>query len=255
LLSREISKRYKDVYGVAFNIRLSDGWRGSLFALWRKEAGYWRIVSFDVAEGGASLSLRSRSDSQVKTETSAGTPDVPETMDGNQAAIERITEFYQNWLVTRNYDKAISYFSPRSYACVQVADEAKSAVQDSKKAQRLIRDGLQKVAQAAGEQRQLDEMMRPIAQIDPELKVIKHTNERAFTIVAISDQLGSQLACGKIDVPQQRAMQAMRDKRTFGNYYASTFQLNLQGDPGYLWKVWAIEEGRWMIIYWKVIAS
>jgi hypothetical protein len=255
LLSREISKRYKDVYGVAFNIRLPDGRRGSLFALWRKEAGYWRIISFDAAEGGTSLSLRSSSDSQAKKETSAGASDGPEAIDGNQAAIERIAEFYQTWLVTRNYDKAISYFSPRSYACVHVADDGNSQVPDSKKAQRLIRDGLQKVAQAAGEQRRLDEMMRPIAQIDPEMKVIKHANERAFTIIAISDQFGSQLACGKDDVPQQQAMQEMRDKRTFGNYYASTFQLNLQGDPGYLWKVWAIEEGRWMIIYWKVIAS
>jgi hypothetical protein len=255
LLSGEISKRYKDVYGVAFKIRLPDERGGSLLALWRKEAGYWRIVSFDVVEGGASLSLRSNSDSRMKTETDVGTPDVPETMDGNQAAIERITEFYRTWLVTRNYDKAISYFSPRSFACVHAADEGKSKALNSKKEQMLIREGLQKVAQAAGEQKQLDEMMRPIAQIDPELKVIKHANERAFTIVAISDQFGSQLLCGKDDVPQQQAMQAIGDKRAFGGYYASTFQLNLYGDPGYLWSVWAMEGGKWMIIYWKVIAS
>jgi hypothetical protein len=255
LLSREISKRYKDVYGAAFNIRLPNERSGSLFTLWRKEAGYWRIVSFDVAEGGTSLSLRSSSGSQVKTEMGAEKPDTSETISGNQAAIERIAEFYQTWLVTRDYDKAMSYFSPRSYACVRAADEGKSEIPDSKEAQRLIRDGLQKVAQAAGEQKQLDEMMRPISQIDPELKVVKHANERAFTIVAISDQGGSQLVCGKDDVPQRQAIEAMGDNRAFANYYASTFQLNLEGDPAYLWKVWAIEGGQWMIIYWKVIAS
>jgi hypothetical protein len=64
-----------------------------------------------------------------------------------------------------------------------------------------------------------------------------------------------QLVCSKNGIPQRQAIEAMGDNRAFGNYYASTFQLNLQGDPAYLWKLWAMERGQWMIIYWKVIAS
>jgi hypothetical protein len=267
LLTLEVSKRYKDVYGAAFNIRLPNEEKGSLFLLWRREAGYWRIVSFDRADGGGSLSVRTDTDTHLKSELSEGKPVMPETMGGNRQANERIADFYQTWLVSLEYEKAMSYFSPHSYACVNAVDEGKGKITDLKKARALIKDGLQQVAQAtvggaaraaggaAGGQNRLGEIMRPVAQMDPEMKIVKHANERAFTIVAIPDQVGRRLVCGKNEIPQETIDQAMRDNPVFGNYYASTFQLNLRGDPAYLWTMWAVEGGQWMIVYWKVIAS
>jgi hypothetical protein len=248
LLTREISKRYKDVYGLAFNINLPDGRRGSLFGLWRKEAGFWRIVSFDLAEGGATLSLRSASAPGVKTEAGAGEP--AEIIDGDPTALERIEGFYQAWFVLRNYDRAMSYFSPRSYACVHRAGEEKGKAPSSREAERMIRNGLQKVTEAVGEPKQLSDAIRPIAEIDPELKVVRQAHEQAYTIVAISEQAGSELVCGK---EEKQTIEAISGKG--GNYYASAFQLNLQGDPAYLWMVWGKERGQWMVIYWKVISS
>ncbi len=255
LLPLEVSKRYKDVYGAAFKIRLLNEEKGALFLLWRKEAGYWRIVSFDLAGGGTSLSLRKDSNSHLKSEVNDGKPEMRETMDGNREATARMADFYKTWLVSLNYDKAMSYFSPQSYACVNAAGEGKGKITDSKRAQTLIKNGLQQVAQVADGQNQLSEIIRPVAQIDPEMKLVKHENERAFTIIAIPDQVGSRLVCGKKESPQQTIDQAMRDKPVFGNYYASAFQLNLRGDPAYLWVLWAVEGGHWMIVHWKVIAS
>src|SRR6185436_8677046 len=184
----------------------------------------------------------------TKTETS------PERVQGDPKVVEATQKFLSTWLLKQDYTAAVSYLSPRSYGCLERSDDPTKKGLTPEQARKVLHDALQKASGAVGRPKRLEEAIRPIVPHHDLLKLVNHSQEKAFSLVSIPDGIAEAEVCGS---PKPSSDPAQRNN-TYGHYYGAAFQLKVPGqgeEPAGLHTLWGLEDGRWTVIAWEVIAN
>ncbi|MGC2110920.1 MAG: hypothetical protein WA655_15470 [Candidatus Korobacteraceae bacterium] len=217
--------------------------------LWTKDGNYWKVVSWDVEPEDAKPQ-------EVPDTRPAPTPAVAEERTpGDPALLGATSEFLRDWLIKRKYDAAISYFSPRSYACVNLylqpgQAEAKTSAQYSS----YLRDSLNAIDQDVGASKHLADVVEPVDPDHPGLKLVPHAGEDAYTVVAVPDSLAETFMCEK-ESRQHPYQPVESETPTYGNYYGTLFAVRTPGEhAASLAFLWSKEGGQWKIVSYEIIA-
>jgi hypothetical protein len=104
--------------------------------------------------------------------------------------------------------------------------------------------------------RHLRDAVEPVVPQHDDLKIVSHSAQDAYTVVAVPDGLAETFSCRKTtaahpyEVPSGDAQ-----AKTYGKYYATLFALRTPGDhPAALTFLWSKVDGQWKIISYEMMA-
>lgn len=239
---RRIQRTYGTYFGSTFYVDVPGGKAHSVALLWAREAGYWKIVSWQMDPEG--------DDAPPLAEPPTVAPAAPRSP-ADAALVDAARGFLDSWLIRKNHDEAFRYFSPAVYACydlVRSADQpASTSLED---AGRLIRIGLERIGTQAPRSRNLDEVVQSVEPIHPAVRVLDHRYATAFTLTSLPDAIGNAASCAARAKGAQVADDAPLQ-------YGRAFGMNLRfrtqsGETPVLRTLWLNEAGRWRIASYDV---
>ncbi len=245
--AKKPSRKYGDYFGTALHLKSPQATGGTLLILWTKEDDYWKVVSWEVepdkVEQAKTPNLGiAPAAAEIKTERVPGDPGL----------ITATQSFFDDWFVKQNFDKTIGYFSPQCYPCVNLyLQQGGKMVRNSEEARRNILDGTKKIAAAIGRKEKLEDAIAGIVPVHPDVKVVTHPQEQAYTLLGVPDEIAKAVDC-KRQVEGRQPPQKVSGPAVYGNYYGSIFQLKVPGSPAALKFLWAKENGQWKIIAYSV---
>jgi hypothetical protein len=154
---------------------------------------------------------------------------------------ESAHSFLKSWVVDRQPNDAIAYFSRRSYPCLEaVAKKNRKPVPPGMVRVR-IRMAMENYDAKLGKVTSVSDVFEPAANWSPELKEAKNSYATEFRLVSIPPDAADDLEC-VAPAPE------VSGKKSKEKYFATAFQ-EKQGDGRIVSLLWA-EEGK----YWKIIA-
>ncbi len=240
------SNRY---YAAIFRLKPPNETGQIITILWTKDGNYWKVVSWDIEPEDAKPG-------EVPDTRPTPAPAVAEEhMKGDAAFLGATNEFLKSWLVTKKYDVATSYFSPRSDACVDLyLQPGQQQPKTPEQYAVYLRDALTMIDKEVGDSRNLPDVVEPVDPDHPGLKLVSHSGEDAYTVVAVPDYLAETLMCQKES--RQHPYQPVESPTpTYGQYYATLFAVRTPGEhAASLAFLWSKEGGQWKIISYEMIA-
>jgi len=245
---KEPSQKYGNYFASAFRAKAGLGQGSTIYFLWTKEDKHWKIVALQVADEADPNVIPSAAPVLTKAETKQ------ERVKSDPKAVEATQQFLSTWLLKQDYNAAVSYLSPRSYVCLERSGDPTKKGLTPDQARKFIHDGLQRVSVAVGQPKKLEEAIRPIAPHHDLLKLVSHSQEKAFSLVSVPDEIAETEVCGN---PKPSSSLAQGNS-TYGHYYGATFQLKVPGqgeEPAALYTLWGLEDGRWTVIAWDVMTN
>jgi hypothetical protein len=245
---KEPSQKYGNYFASAFRAKAGLGKGSTIYFLWAKEDKHWKIVALQVADEADPDVLPTAAPALTKAETKQ------EPVQSDPKAIEATQKFLSTWLLKQDYNAAVSYLSPRSYVCLERSGDPTKKGLTPDQARKFIHDGLQKASVAVGRPKRLEEAIRPIDPHHDLLKRVSHSQEKAFSLVSVPDGIAEAEVCGS---PKPSSNSAQQNS-IYGHYYGAAFQLKVPGhgeQPAALYTLWGMEDGRWTVIAWGVMAN
>jgi len=232
---------FTEYYASALRLRVPGGPAPALVLLWAREASGFRIVGVDVEEANEpTVPIGGPHGSIVALSRARRVP-------GPSSLIEAATTFHRAWFLDRDVDRALSYFDEASFGCLpDVSDGAMRGDRDS------MRTMLGEVSARAASRAALASAIRTVEPTQPGVEVVDHAGQQAFTVVPVSDPFVDAVTCGaELPVPAGAgpASGATRGNRGFVSY----FQLNLPGDPAFIWMLWKPGADGWRVSYWTIV--
>ena len=245
---KEPSKKYGDYFASAFRSKAGPAKGNTVYFLWTKEDKHWKIVALRIADEADPKVIPTAGPARAKAETKQ------EQVKGDPKMVEAAQKFLSAWLLKQDHEAAVSYLSPRSYACLERSgDPAKKGLVPDQ-ARKALHDGLQKAIAAIGRPRKLEEAIRPVVPHHELLKPVSHSQENAFSLVSVPDGIAQAELCGTSRTGAHQAVQ----NDTYGHYYGAAFQLKVSGqgeEPAALYTLWGLEDSRWKVIAWEVMGD
>lgn len=230
-----------EYFASAFRLRVPGGPAPAIVLVWAKEADGVRIVAVDVEEA-----------TEPSVPIRGSRPTAPSALPrarrvaGPPAMIDAVTAFHRAWFLDRDTERTLSYFDELSYGCLpSVSDGAMRADRPS------LQTMLEHVSTGAPSRTALAVAIRTVEPTEPHVNVVDHAEQTAFTLVPVSDDVARAAECGRelapmgISVPRPGTSQS-------GQAFVSYFQLNLPGDPAFVWMLWRYRADRWRVHYWTV---
>jgi hypothetical protein len=241
--------KYGRYYGTAFRMKVGRSTGSTVYLLWEKEVKYWKIVAFNFADSGGTLSFPVN----VAPKPPAA-PSLPRVQ-GNREAVNAMRDFLRRWFETQDYDGALAFLSPRSNACLAESGRPERQNLTPEEAGKLMQDGFQLISRAVGK-RKLSKAIEPVMPSHELLRIVQHGDEDSFVVVEVPDALGDWFLCRQ---PERKAEPPAFDldpaKNVYGHYYGMVFRLKVpEGEPATLQTLWALEDGRWKIIAWHTVS-
>lgn len=220
----------------------------ALGLLWEKKGGYWKIVSYE-SELDAGDEDEGMPDISSPVETAAVS-----TMPGDPKLVEANEEFLDAWLKDKSFDEAMTYFSPRSYACVTLLGDPGDAKLKTPEEQRArIRLGLERTGAAVGSIARLEDAIEAAEPWDPRVRLVEHPRSAAYSLFGIPGWAGQQADCGRM-VARGGGPAVKGEDESFGRYFASAFQfITHAGEPAVLYLGWEKERAGWRIFAFKLV--
>jgi hypothetical protein len=208
---------YGEQFAAAFKLQVPGRPAYTMVLVWAREGKDWRVVAMEAIEAGGMPGAARR------------VPDAPKAaarVAGDPALIATVKAYYEAWLMARDVDRALTFYRPESWRSSALALDDDGGVSDQAATGKALQRALQETLAILGRRRRLDEMIRGVPPVNPDVAVVTHAHERAFTIVALPE----------------------------GGGYISYVQLMVPGEPAYLWSRWAKTGPRWQIDHWEVVA-
>jgi hypothetical protein len=239
--------KYGLYYGAAFKMKAGRNVGSTALVMWAKEGSYWKIVAFNSVDSGGSL--------RFPTNAAPKPPPVPELtrVKGNRDAVKSMRNFLNQWFEKQDYEAALSYFSPRSNACLAESGKPDRQNLSPEEANKLMLNGLRAISQAVGK-RKLSKAIEPAMPSHELLRIVKQGDEKSFTVVDVPDAVGNWFLCsqpGREGSPP--GLDLNPDKNVYGHYYGLQFRLRVPaGEAATLQTLWSLDEGRWKIVAWRV---
>ncbi len=238
-------RKYGKYYGVTFKVKNSGKARGSnLYLLFKKESGYWKIVSWEVEPD----SVKGRRDLDA---SSGRTPEIKavKEMKGPETLIAETKSFLTDWLIKRDIEGAMSFVSRRSNPCVAIYSrqdaDGNSALEDERA---RISAGLQRFAQVLGQKKTLSAMIKEVTINSDELVIVDHPERAAYTLFSVPGELAASFECANRLAGDPRGPSVTTD----GEYYGTSFRVNDNATWSILKLLWQQEEGKWKIVSYSV---
>ena len=239
-------------FAAVFRLKSAQGTSDAVTLLWTKEGKVWKIVAWQVepAEGkpGATPDIRRGVATAAKRPAKTKVTAEP-------AVLQATHDFLHTWLVNDDYEKALTYVSESSNACVGLyLGDGEQAPATAEEDAAYIRNTLNRVAQKVGKVEHLSDALEPIRASHDDLKTVAHAGEDAYTLVAVPDELEALFLCSK----RSKAHPYVEDDQTaakrYGQYYATMFTFRTPGEhSAALTLLWEKESGQWKIISYEVL--
>jgi hypothetical protein len=241
--SLEESDKYGKYFGAVFRLMNPSGKGGGrVIALWTKDSGHWRIVSYEIDPGVQEL---------------AEVPDMRpplnvtnQRMRGDPEFLAAADNFGILW-GTGEIDQALAYFTAESLGCVglYLRDEELPPGEDA--ARNRLRQGLENVYQAFSQAVDITKLQQPVEFVHPDIRMIDHPKSDRYSLAGLPDHMGEAYGC-KVTL-DETTWEAPVNKR-YGTYYAAAVQFNLVGeDPAILYLLWSKVDNAWRITSFMTI--
>jgi hypothetical protein len=240
------SKAFGKYYGAVFRLGRRDGAEQTTLAtLWAREGKSWKLISYDVDPVWEEY----RSP-DTATAAPAGAPTVYAAAPAK--LVGTTTRFLETWLVKQDVDEALGYMSTLCTDCVKLTLSANQPPPGTAEdARTQLKKAMQNVIETTGKMKRLNEVIVAPKPNHADLKLVKHTNSRAFALVSIPDYMARALDCKSRTLGEPVSFNPPAGEKNWGRYYAVGLRLAKTGvDSGVLWTVWAQEGGE----DWKMIA-
>jgi len=124
----------------------------------------------------------------------------------------------------------------------------------TEEAGKLILERMRILAGWAGAGKRLDEVLVAAEPNHPDLKIVKHGQEQAFSIVSVPDYMAAAADCAKLK-PGETLRVDRPGLNTHGRLYAASTRLKKAGpDAAVLWTLWSRPAGGWKVVSYLVVA-
>ena len=174
------------------------------------------------------------------------------------ASIENLSdaaqEFFTDWLVRRDVDEAMEFFSLRSIACVNIDDDNSAEILTLGKAETTMRELMEHAIDQMGDRDNLTEAIDEVLPWTPDqaARVVDHPYQRDFTIIQVRNQVAADFMCSTRRGAPPPPMPGGPD--ALGTYWAVVFRFKARADQGgALAVLWDKEDGEWRIVSYDVI--
>jgi hypothetical protein len=211
--------------------------------LWRKENGYWKIVSWQTGV-------------EEREMPAPDAPPVPKAVriKADASLVEAARTFLEGWLVRKDYDAAFRSFSAKSYACYDLerSPDAPAATSPDDAGQK-VRAALQGVGERVGIVRSLDALLEAVEPVHPALRVMDHQYSRTFTLTDVPNAFVEWADCATrargAPYPETLPLE-------YGNGFGMIIRFRTKsGDAPVLRLLWVKENDAWRIAVYNVEAS
>jgi len=246
------SKAFGKYVGAVFKLKAPAEEGKTIAALWAKEDGFWKLISYDVdpqferyhAPNAAAVAVAAAAAVPVMTYV-AGDKDM------TQAA----TDFLGKWFVQGKSPEAFQILSSRAYACVNLyRDENTPAPKSPAEAGQLLQAGMKNTATFVGNVKKLEEAIVAPVVSHPDVQLVKHSNSKAFVLASVPDHMAAAADCHGREAGKEIYFEKPVSGNVYGNFYATGFRLSKPGDEaGVLWALWAKESGQWKVVSYFLV--
>ena len=168
--------------------------------------------------------------------------------------IEAMTRFHRDWFVKRYYPGELKYLSIEAFECRKLyLQKGKAPPADMDEFLERWREGMQQVVQHRGLVKTLAEAIHAVTLSADQLAVVPHPEQDAFTIFALSDELGEEARCSaSVSAPPEIGDELLRQDAG-GDYYAAAFEaVTAGGNPATLITLWRKIDGAWKIYSYRI---
>lgn len=236
-------------YASVFGLRNDKSKSDAITLIWAKEGRYWKVVAWEVEGEGSSPGIGR--DTRLANAPGRTTK---QKIAADPAVVQASHDFLHTWLVNDDYDKASSYLSQKCHACVNMfLPEGEKPPSGQEQYPAYIRETLNKVAQKVGKVEHLNEVLEPVKPAHEDLRTVEHVGERAYTLVAVPDELANSFECENRSKRHPYAGDEST-KKVYGNYYATLFTFRTPGEhSAALTLLWGKEGGQWKILSYELV--
>ncbi len=202
---------------------------------WSGLNGWWRDVFGQLGSGGAPPK-------EIATERLGRIPMNP-GVKADQGPDKSAHDFLQSWVVAKEPNKSVAYFSRRSYPCLEVLAQksTQSVPQGMIRLQTL--KAMTRFSDSLGTMNSVSDVFEPADKWSQTLKPTKNEYPSEFRLVSLPPDMGQDQEC--IAAPNGDTNKGSKEK-----YFATALRAK-QGDSEnkVMSLLWAQEGG-----YWKIIA-
>lgn len=240
-LAKLDSRRFGTYYIAAFRLKTKEGHGEGVATLWTRDGGEWRLIAFEThSDIAAFRAPRLTPDSVSKTDALPESP-------GNPEMIRAARQFFDRWMIRKDLDATMRFVLPSCLGCVGL-DRPDADRPKTPEAQRtLLREGMQTLATAAGRARRLDHAVEGILPFPEDLRMVRHADAAAFTVVELPDYLAKAADCSKrtsVELPYAEPPAQV----TYSGQFATAFQMKAAARQGEIfWLLWTRTPEGWRI--------
>ena len=202
---------------------------------WTGLNGWWRNVFGQLGSGGT----------PPKENATQGLGHIPLNpgMKADQGVDKSAHDFLQTWVVSKEPNKSVAYFSRRSYPCLEVMPQnSRPSVQQGMVRIRAM-TAMQKFSDSTGTVSSVTDVFEPADKWSQTLKPAKNAYASEFRLVSVPADMAADEEC--VAIPNGDSSKQSKEK-----YFATAFR-GTKGDSrnkvmSLLW----VQEGD----YWKIVA-
>jgi hypothetical protein len=202
---------------------------------WTGLNGWWRDVFGQLGAGGARPK-------ETATERLGNIPMNP-GVKADQGVDKSAHDFLQSWVVAKEPNKSVTYFSRRSYPCLEVL--AKKSTQPVPPGMIRLQTlkAMQRFGDSLGAVNSVADVFEPAEKWSQALKPVKNAYPSEFRLVSLPSDMGQDEEC--IAAPSDDSGKKSQEK-----YFATAVRAKMgDGRDKVMSLLWAQEGG-----YWKIIA-
>ena len=201
---------------------------------WAGLNGWWREVFGLLGSGGKP--------EENETESLGQIPLNP-AVKGDQGIDKSTHDFLKSWVVDKQPNLSVAYFSRRSYPCVETITEKNGKPIAPGMVRLRIEMAMDKFNTTLGTVGAVGDVFGPADQWVPELKKAKNAYASEFRLVSVPSDIAADVEC--VAVPDDEGGKRPKEK-----YYGTAFREKQDGSAHKMMSLlWAQEGG-----YWKIIA-
>jgi hypothetical protein len=244
-------RRYGRFVGASLRLKSPQAKGDRVLILWTRESGYWKIISWSIEPDQLAGNKAPKAAAPKATQAAAAETKL-DRVAGDPGMIAAAAGFFDAWFVKQNFDQAAGYVSEQCYPCINLyLDEEAKKVRNWKEGRLKLREGMRHIGGKIGRKDDVSEAIESIVPAHPALKLVTHTQEQAYALVSVPDEIARDFKC-----PSQAQGVKVAEKTSgtevFGNYYGTIFELKVDGTPAALILLWGREKDQWKIIAYSI---
>jgi len=235
--------------GAVFRLKMGQITGRTVRSVWTKEKGAWALVAYDVEPETETGEVPAVGSATPAAET------VLSVVPGDSGMTRAAKGFHEALFLRKDPNAAVGFLSDKCYACYDVYRPEDAPIANSvQEARELLLQRLKLLGDWAGPAKQLDEVLVAAEPNNPDIKLVKHSQDRAFAIVSVPDSIAATFDCSQMKEGKAVRMDSAGSP-VYGHYYAAGFRVKAGGpDAAVLWTLWAKDGPTWKMVSYAVIA-